>query len=146
MSAAPLRNSALHGAVPTSAGSHSAAPLGNPRTAAPQRSRDHLRAVGAPQQSRSLVPFATLCVGIVIAALAAVLILNTTMARGAYESQSLRIEIANFHQQRAALLTQLEAASAPGGLAHSAQNLGMVPASHIGFVSIGTGAVLGSAG
>src|SRR5690606_21956760 len=98
------------------------------------------------QQSRSLVPFATLCVTIVVAALAAVLILNTAMARGAYESQGLRVEIANYHQQRAALLTQLEAASAPGGLAHSAQNLGMVPASRIGFVSLGTGSVLDSAG
>jgi hypothetical protein len=93
-----------------------------------------------------LVPFATLCVSIVLVALAAVLILNTTMARGAYESQSLRVEIANYHQQRAALLTQLEAASAPGGLAHSAQSLGMVPADRIGFVSIGTGSVLDSSG
>lgn len=141
MSAAPLRNSYPNAAPALPA------PPSDPRMGAPAlRSRDHLRAVSAPQQSRSLVPFATLCLSIVIAALAAVLILNTTMARGAYESQGLRVEIANYHQQRATLLTQLEAASAPGGLAQSAQNLGMVPAQHIGFVSISNSAVLGSAG
>lgn len=90
------------------------------------------------------MPFTVLCVGIVVSALTAVLLLNTAMARGSYESVQIRREIAQLHQDRAALLTQLESASAPGGLAAAAQELGMVPAGRLGFISLEQGAVLES--
>src|SRR5690606_16059433 len=107
----------------------------------PQRA-PHLRAVKAPDTSRSLTPFATLCVAIILAALASVLVLNTAMARGSYESVTMRREIAQYQQQRVTLLTELEAASAPAGLAAAAQELGMVHASSIGFVSLADGVVM----
>jgi hypothetical protein len=56
----------------------------------------------------------------------------------------LRREISEFQQQRVTLLTELEAASAPAGLASAAQGLGMVRAERIGFVSLAQGAVLES--
>jgi hypothetical protein len=83
---------------------------------------------------------------IVLGALGAVLALNTSMAGGAYQSRDLKIEIADLHQQRAAALTKLESNAAPGALALQAQTLGMVPANHIGFVTLTTGQVLQAGG
>lgn len=131
MSAAPLRSSApLRGPSPT--------------RDAPRRER--LRPVSAPQHERTLAPFAWLCVAIVLAALGAVLALNTSMAEGAYESRDLKVEIADLHQQRATALTQLESNAAPGALAQQAQTLGMVPADNIGFITLATGQVLEAGG
>lgn len=131
MSAAPLRV---------------AAPARRPSPSREAPRREHLRPVAAPQHERSLAPFAWLCVMIVIAALGAVLALNTSMAEGAYESRDLKIEIADLHQQRAAALTQLESNSAPGALAQQAQTLGMVPADRMGFITLATGHVLEAGG
>lgn len=106
---------------------------------APQRSvsqRPALRAVTAPAPARSLAPFAWTCLLIVMAALAVVLVLNTTMAEGAYRQRELKIEIANLHQERAEALTKLESAGAPGALAQKAQALGMVPAAQLGYVRL----------
>lgn len=77
-----------------------------------------------------------------LGALLAVLLLNTSMAAGAYERRALKIEIANLEQQRAVLVTQLEDNSAPQHLAQRAQDLGMEPAETLGFVSIADAAVL----
>lgn len=130
MSAAPLRQSTATRPVR----------LAEP---APRR-RDHLRAVSAPEPGRSLVPFAALCVSIILAAMVSVLLLNITMSRGAWEANSMRTEISRAQQERAALLTQLEAMSNPAGLAASAEALGMVPAAQLGFVSLGSQSVLNS--
>ena len=104
----------------------------------------HLHAVQAPEQARSLVPFAWTCALIVIGALSAVLLLNTSMAKGAYERRDLKIEIANLHEQRATLVTQLELESSPHQLGESARALGMVPAGTFGFISLEDGIVIES--
>ncbi|WP_291377663.1 hypothetical protein [Demequina sp.] len=130
MSAAPLRSNARPGAVPA---------------AAPPRA-PHLRAVTAPQHARSIAPFAWLCVGIVVAALSAVLVLNTTMSEGSYTTRALKIEIAQLHQERAAALIQLEANAAPEALARRAAELGMQPAGRTGFVTLESGKVLEAGG
>lgn len=100
----------------------------------------------SPPHERTLAPFAWLCVAIVIAALGAVLVLNTSMAEGAYESRDLTIEIAQLHQQRAADLVTLESNAAPAALAAQATALGMVPAPRTGFVTLATGEVLEAGG
>ncbi len=93
-----------------------------------------------------MVPFAWLCVAIVLGSMAAVLILNTTMASGAYERRDLKIEIASLHQERASLVTQLESNSSPQFLANEAADMGMVPAETLGFVSLKDAVVLESEG
>lgn len=108
------------------------------------RQRDHLRAVPAPEHARSLVPFTWACVSMILGALAAVLILNTTMAEGAYERRDLKIELADLHQQRATLISALEANASPQWLSTRAGELGMQPATTLGFVSIEDGVVLES--
>ena len=107
-------------------------------------SRTHLRAVAAPEQARSLVPFAWLCGTIIVGALSSVLFLNTTMASGAYERRDLKIDIANLHEQRATLVTQLEQQSAPAQLGSEARRLGMVPAEQFGFLSLEDSVVIES--
>lgn len=136
MSAAPLRQQR-----PTTR-------AGAPRTkpAEAPRRREHLRAVAAPEQVRSMAPFAWLCVSIVLGAMAAVLLLNTTMASGAYERRDLKVEIAQLHQERASLVTQLESNSSPHFLANAASDMGMVPAETLGSISLEDSVVLESEG
>jgi len=100
--------------------------------------------VAAPEQARSLVPFAWLCALIVISALGAVLLVNTSMAGGAYQRRDLKIEIANLHEQRAALVTKLEQKSAPERLGYDARVLGMRPAKQFGFISLADTVVIES--
>lgn len=141
MSAAPLRQqrpSPRAGVPRTKSVPGQAAP-------APRR-REHLRAVAAPEQIRSMVPFAWLCVSIVLASMAAVLLLNTTMASGAYERRDLKIEIADLHLQRTTLVTQLESNSSPQFLANAASDMGMVPTETLGFISLQDDMVLESKG
>ena len=131
MSAAPLRQ-------PRPAVHPRTAPSARPETG----TRTHLRAVQAPERGRSLLPFATLCVAIVIGALSAVLLLNTSMTEGAYERRDLKIEIAALHKESAAYLETLETNAAPASLAARAEALGMAPATALGFVSLSDGIVL----
>ena len=111
-----------------------------------QGRRDHLRAVAAPEQARSLVPFAWTCALIVVGALSAVLLINTSMASGAYERRDLKIEIANLHEQRSSLVTQLEQKSSPDQLGADARGLGMQPAQQFGFISLADTIVIESGG
>ncbi|MGC4175776.1 hypothetical protein [Demequina sp.] len=106
--------------------------------------RDHLRAVAAPEQARSLVPFAWMCALIIIGALTSVLFINTSMASGAYERRDLKIEIADLHEQRAALVTTLEEKSSPDQLGADARKLGMQPADRFGFISLADTVVIES--
>lgn len=133
MSAAPVRQQR-----PATRTTHSRTPAQAPRRSA------HLRAVAVPEQMRSMAPFASVCVLIVLGAMAAVLLLSTTMATGAYERRDLKIEIANLHQERAALVTELESNSSPQFLAKVASEMGMVPAETLGFVSLKDSIVLES--
>jgi hypothetical protein len=82
----------------------------------------------------------------VVSALSAVLLLNTSMARGAYERRDLKIETATLHEQRAALVTQLEQKSAPERLGYHARLLGMRPAATFGFISLEDAVVIESGG
>ena len=116
-----------------------------PGTPNPGR-RDHLRAVAAPEQARSLVPFAWTCALIVVGALSSVLFINTSMAGGAYERRDLKIEIANLHEERTSLVTQLEQKSSPDQLGADARGLGMQPAQQFGFISLADTIVIESGG
>ena len=109
------------------------------RAAEPAR---HLRPVAAPEQGRSLMPFMWACIAPVVGALAAVLLINTSMAEGAYERRDLKIEIAALHQEAQHLSETIEANGAPDALAARAKQLGMAPATALGFVSLSDGIVL----
>lgn len=128
----------------------SAAPVKRrPATAAPRPSRaarpsprPQLAVVQAPSASRSLLPFAALCIGIVLASFAAVLIINTAMTAGASERRDLRLELDALHERRAELVTGMEFNSTPTSLAAAAERLGMVPAGTPGFIELATGTII----
>ncbi len=98
----------------------------------------------APSSSprpNAIVPFVTLCVTIIVGTLVSVLLLNTTMAAGAYQGRDLLIETANLLERRADLLLELEAHSAPQNLVEQAAELGMVQATEVGYISLEDGTV-----
>ncbi|RYV52482.1 hypothetical protein [Pengzhenrongella frigida] len=113
----------------------------------PDRARTEvprLRLVRAPQHARTRVPFVLFCIAILLAALLGALVLNTSMARGAYVAHDLQISLAQEARTEQELSSQLLAHMAPGALAASARELGMVPAPELAFLRLSDGAVLGS--
>jgi hypothetical protein len=93
----------------------------------------------APRRGQG--PFVALCVAIILGALVSVLLLNTTMAEGAYEAKNLRVSLATLGERRADLITAIDAKATPESLAEQATALGMIPASAIGFISLTDGTV-----
>lgn len=146
MSAAPLRRPhdvPTRPSVPSSSRASAARAVpARPAARPATEQRPRLRAVGAPEQARSLAPFAWTCVLIILTALGSVLLLNTAMAKGAYERRDLKIEIATLHQERSALISELEANSAPSLLAAAAEGLGMQRAEVGGVISLDDATVL----
>ncbi|MCL1870181.1 MAG: hypothetical protein FWF90_07170 [Promicromonosporaceae bacterium] len=84
-----------------------------------------LSAVRAPLHARSGVPFLALCAFVLASALIGVLVLNTTMASGAFEMTRLQNQAGRVAQDVQTKQAGLRAAEA--GLAGRATALGMVP-------------------
>ncbi|WP_425954301.1 hypothetical protein [Xylanimonas sp. McL0601] len=94
-------------------------------------------AVRAPLQARSGVPFLVLCGSVLVGALLAVLVLNTTMARGSYEMAHLQGQVGRVAQDVQTSQENLGAAEA--SLERRATRLGMVPSEGAAILDI-TGA------
>jgi len=93
-----------------------------------------LDAVRAPLQATSGVPFLVLCAVVLAVALLAALLLNTSMARGSYESARLQAEVGRVAQDVQTSQEELRAAEA--SLAERATKLGMVPAEDPTMISV----------
>ncbi|MFC4629672.1 hypothetical protein ACFO6V_15600 [Promicromonospora alba] len=119
------------------------APLTAISGGAGQRGR-RLDAVRAPLHAKSRVPFLVLCATLMIGSLVAVLILNTTLARGSYEMSKLQSEVAQTAQDVQGLQEGLSAAET--NLDDKARSLGMIPAENPTMVSIETGKVVKGTG
>ena len=115
------------------------APLTAISGGAAQRGR-RLDVVRAPLHAKSRVPFLVLCATLMVVSLVAVLVLNTTLARGSYEMSQLRNEVAQTAQDVQVLRADLSAAET--SLPDKAQGLGMVPAENPTMVSVRTGKVV----
>ncbi|MEV0948969.1 hypothetical protein [Promicromonospora sp. NPDC050249] len=119
------------------------APLTAISGGAGQRGR-RLDAVRAPLHAKSRVPFLVLCATLMICSLVAVLVLNTTLARGSYEMSKLQGEVAQTAQDVQGLQEELSAAET--NLDDKARSLGMIPAENPTMVSIETGKVVKGTG
>jgi hypothetical protein len=108
-----------------------------------QRGR-RLDVVRAPLHSKSRVPFLVLCATLMIVSLVAVLVLNTTLARGSYEMSKLQGEVAQTAQDVQGLQEDLSAAET--NLDDKARSLGMVPAENPTMISVRTGKVVKGTG
>lgn len=89
--------------------------------------------------------FPILVVALLVAGLAGVLALNTTMARDSFEVGRLEARSAELSDTREALVHEVDAQSSPQHLAERARSLGMVPADSAAFVDLTEGTVLGVA-
>lgn len=106
--------------------------------------RPHLRIVSPLRPERAgrglfaLVVGAVLVVGMVI-----ILVINTTLAQGAFTVSELQERQAELAQQEQALSEAVAAAAAPRALEQQARAMGMVPTSNPVFVEVPSGRVLG---
>jgi hypothetical protein len=103
-----------------------------------------LKVVAAPPSARSRLPFSAACVGLLGMTLVALLMLNISLSRGAYQVHELELQRALLAEQQQALSGQLAHEASPGRLAERAAGLGMVPNPHPAFVRLSDGAVLGT--
>ncbi|WP_258726764.1 hypothetical protein [Cellulomonas sp. NS3] len=123
------------------------APARAPRPSSPQaapQTTPRLLLVRAPAQTRTRVPFVLVCMAILGGALLTALLLNTTMASGAYEKHDLDRELARLSVQEQDLAAELDRRSSPSELAAAARALGMVRATSPAWLQLSDGSVLGA--
>ncbi|MCL2090123.1 MAG: septum formation initiator family protein [Micrococcales bacterium] len=102
-----------------------------------------LRLVRPPQQVRTRVPFVLTCMGILVTALLAALLLNTAMAQAAFETTDAQRQLARLVQDNEDLQARLDEKSSPEQLAAQARALGMVPATGTGWIRLSDQTVSG---
>ncbi|HET8970732.1 MAG TPA: hypothetical protein VFN19_06725 [Candidatus Nanopelagicales bacterium] len=87
--------------------------------------------------------FAAVVVAMVLAGMALLLVLNTSLAQGAFEQQTLQSEQSALQVTEQALQQQVDAAQSPEELKRAADRLGMVPVTAPVFLRLTDGKVLG---
>jgi hypothetical protein len=125
------------------AGSPARAP-GAARHPAP-RPTPRLRAVPAPAARRPLAPFLLVTVGLAVAGLVGLLLLNTLVAQDSFRLSALQRDNRALAEREQVLVARVSALDAPGGLARRAEKLGMVPSGAPAFLDLRTGRSMGKA-
>ncbi|MDR6620085.1 hypothetical protein [Sinomonas atrocyanea] len=138
MSAAAQRKAAVAG---TSALT-TAAPRRDAPSAAPRRAPLSVVRT-APVRRRA--PFAIFCLGVLAAALLAVLVLNVSVSTGQYQLVQLRNDQLSLQKQNQELTQQVQNFEAPQNLAARAAQYGMVASTSNGQIDLKTLAVTGNA-
>jgi hypothetical protein len=82
-----------------------------------------------------LAPFLLLTVGLAVAGLVALLLLNTLVAQDSFRLSELQRDNNALAEREQVLVARVSALDAPGGLARRAEKLGMVPAGTPAFLS-----------
>jgi hypothetical protein len=88
--------------------------------------------------------FATTCIGLLIAGLIALLLLNTALAQGSLALGDLQRESARLSDTAGNLQEEIDRASATGSLARSAAEIGMVRMNTRGYIDLSKGTVSGA--
>ena len=102
-----------------------------------------LRVVAAPEHARSRAGVVVASVGLLVAGLVTVLLVQMSLERGAYALQREQSQSRVLAEQQQALQEQLERLQAPQNLAKKAAQYGMVPAPNPAFLRASDGKVLG---
>ena len=109
-----------------------------------RNARPHLRMVSPLRPERaSRGLFALIVTGVLVAGMALVLVINTSLAQGAFTVSELKAEQATLVQQEQSLSEEVAAAAAPDVLSAKARALGMVPSTTPVFINVENGKVLG---
>jgi hypothetical protein len=119
-------------------------PATTPTPGVERPSAPRLRIVRSPHADRSRAPFVMLCVGLVCAAMVAVLVLNIQMARDSFQATAVQLQVAQTAQDVQRLQSQLDTASSPSHLASQARSLGMVTQGAQGFLRLSDGKIIGT--
>ena len=114
------------------------------RRAPARRERPALQVV-TPADRAGSPWFPVLCVALMLAGLAAVLGLNTSMAQSSFEVSALEARSASLADTEDSLAQQVNDKAAPQRRALRADELGMVPAGSAAFIDVDKGKVLGVA-
>jgi cell division protein FtsL len=137
MSAAAQRTAAVAGTSALTTAAPKQAPSAAPR-------RTPLSVVrSAPARRRA--PFAIFCLGVLAAALLAVLVLNVSVSTGQYQLVQLRNDQLSLQKQNQELTQQVQNFQAPQNLAARAAQYGMVASTSNGQIDLKTLAVTGNA-
>ena len=109
-----------------------------------RNARPHLRMVSPLRPERaSRGVFALVVTGLLVAGMIVILVINTSLAQGAFTVSELQAEQATLTQQEQALSEAVAAAAAPESLEQQARALGMVPSENPVFLSVPSGRILG---
>jgi hypothetical protein len=125
----------------------SVGPRPGSRTAVPPRPTGtrpaRPRPDGARPRSRSSrTPFILLLVGLLGGALVSLLVISTTLAQGAFRVTSLQEQNANLAREQQTLTNEVAQAGNPAVIASKAEQLGMRPNPHLGFIDPKTGKII----
>ena len=105
--------------------------------------RPRLTVVPKTSGSPRRLPFVVLVIAVLAAGLVGLLLLNTSMERGAYRVTAMRSEAATLSAQQQQLQLQVAALGDPQEVAEKALRLGMVQNPSPAFLSLATGTVVG---
>ena len=124
-----------------------AGPRPGSRTAVPPRPAGTrppgARPAGArPRARSSRTPFILLLVGLLGGALVSLLVISTTLAQGAFRITSLQEQNANLAREQQTLTNEVAQAANPAVIAGKAEQLGMRPNPHLGFIDQKTGKII----
>lgn len=110
--------------------------------------RPDLRVVGGGGATRVAtpprrLPFALLCSALLAAGLVALLLINMSLAQGAYALHDLQSKSVALSQDEQRLAEDLAMVESPERLAQSARDIGMVPGNAPAFLDVSDGSVTG---
>jgi outer membrane murein-binding lipoprotein Lpp len=114
---------------------------GERRSQAGRRSRVAPVAPPAPM-ALPRAPFLMLVIGLVIAGVLGVLVLNTKINENSFELDDLRSQQQDLNLQEQQLSQQLELAQSPGSLRAAAKRLGLVPAGTPAYIILPDGKIV----
>ena len=107
-------------------------------------SRPNLRMVSPLRPERaSRGVFALVVTGMLVAGMVVILVINTSLAQGAFTISELQSQQATLSQQEQTLAESVASAAAPEALEQRARALGMVPSETPVFLSLPGGKVIG---
>lgn len=109
-------------------------------------SRPHLRMVSPLRPERaSRGLFALIVTGMLVGGMVVILVINTSLAQGAFTISELQSQRSTLSQQEQTLSEAVATVAAPEALEQQARALGMVPSETPVFISLPGGKVLGRA-
>jgi hypothetical protein len=95
-----------------------------------------------PRTRSPRMPFILLLVGLLGGALVCLLVISTTLAQGAFRITNLQEQNANLARQEQTLTNEVAQAGNPAVIATEAEQLGMRPNPHLGFIDLKTGKIV----